>query len=82
MNDDNKQENFISTSGQTPTQSYFNITPQNLTEIVTYYKERDENFLDLKYFTDHDGTDELLNTLKTDKTTGISSDLFFICSNQ
>ena len=74
MNDDNKQENFISTSGQTPTQSYFNITPQNLTEIVTYYKERDENFLDLKYFTDHDGTDELLNTLKTDKTTGISSE--------
>ena len=73
--EEEQKENLISTSApSTPSndQQFFNISPQQLTEIVNFYKERDENLQDLKYFTDHDGTEELLETLRTDKTTGIS----------
>ena len=68
-----EKENLITTSTPQNKSSAFNITPNQLTEIVTYYKERDENFQDLKYFSEHNGTDELLSILKTDKNNGISS---------
>ena len=51
----------------------FNILPDELTEIVNKYKERDENFQDIKYFKDKGGINPLLTSLNTDKNNGISS---------
>ena len=51
----------------------FDILPGELTEIVNKYKERDENFQDIKYFKDKGGINPLLTSLNTDKNNGISS---------
>ena len=51
----------------------FNISPQELTNIVNKYKERDENMQDIKYFQEKNGIDFLLNAVDTSKTTGINS---------
>ena len=71
------QDNFISTPTPTPFPSSnsndFSISRNDLTQIVTEYIERDANFNDLKYFSEHNGTDGLLNLLNTDKTNGIFS---------
>ena len=52
----------------------FGITPQELTQIVNKYKERDENMQDINYFIDNNGIDKLLNSVSTDKTKGIISE--------
>ena len=54
-------------------QDDFKITPQELTNIVNKYKERDENMQDIKYFQEKNGIDFLLDALSTDKKKGISS---------
>jgi len=54
-------------------QDDFKITPQELTNIVNKYKERDENMQDIKYFQEKNGIDFLLDALFTDKKKGISS---------
>ena len=51
----------------------FNITPQELTNIVNKYKERDENMQDINYFNEKGGINQLLSDLATDKTKGVSS---------
>ena len=51
----------------------FNVTAQELTEIVNKYKERDENMQDIHYFNDKGGITPLLKALGTDKTNGIAS---------
>ena len=51
----------------------FDMTPQELTNIVNKYKERDENMQDIKYFTQKKGIDFILKALSTDKRKGISS---------
>ena len=51
----------------------FDITPQELTNIVNKYKERDENMQDIKYFTEKKGIKFILDALSTDKKKGISS---------
>ena len=78
-NPNSKNDNLINTnSSQSP--NYFNkgfipfnISPQDLTEIVNKYKERDENMQDINYFNEKGGIDQLLSELHTDKTYGISS---------
>ena len=44
-------------------QDDFKITPQELTNIVNKYKERDENMQDIKYFQEKNGIDFLLDAL-------------------
>ena len=51
----------------------FNITPQELTNIVNKYKERDENMQDINYFKEKGGINFLLEAVMTDKSKGISS---------
>ena len=51
----------------------FNITPQELTNIVNKYKERDENMQDINYFKEKGGINFLLEAIATDKNTGIFS---------
>ena len=51
----------------------FNISAQELTDIVNKYKERDENMQDIKYFSQQGGINKLLEALQTDKINGISS---------
>ena len=51
----------------------FNISAQELTDIVNKYKERDENMQDIHYFSDKGGIASLLTALGTDKSNGISS---------
>ena len=78
-NINSKNDNLINTnSAQTP--NYFNkgfipfnISPQELTDIVNKYKERDENMQDINYFNEKGGIDQLLSELHTDKAYGISS---------
>ena len=52
--------------------SKFSINPLELTEIVNYYKERDENMQDINYFRKEEGIDRLLSKIDTNKSTGIS----------
>ena len=68
-----EQENIINTSSPSDNSNVYGIAPHDLTVIVNEYKERDANFNDLKYFSDHEGTNGLLKLLNTNKTTGISS---------
>ena len=51
----------------------FTISPQELTNIVNKYKERDENIQDINYFKQKGGIDFLLDSVMTDKNKGISS---------
>ena len=51
----------------------FDMSPQELTNIVNKYKERDENMQDIKYFQEKKGIDFILKSLATDKRKGISS---------
>ena len=51
----------------------FNITPHELTNIVNKYKERDENYQDIKYFINEGGINNLLSSLETNQMTGINS---------
>ena len=53
--------------------SVFGISPQDLTQLVDKYKERDENMQDINHFTQKGGINYLLEALSTDKTNGISS---------
>ena len=67
--------NANSTQGSTNNKGYvpFIISPQELTEIVNKYKERDENMQDINYFIEKGGINQLLTDLHTDKAIGISS---------
>ena len=51
----------------------FKISPQELTNIINKYKDRDENYQDIKYFINEGGINNLLSCLETDKMTGINS---------
>ena len=51
----------------------FQITPKQLTDIINLYKERTDNFEDIKYFEEQNGIDNLLIKIDTDKKNGISS---------
>ena len=56
----------------------FNITPEELTNIVNRYKERDENMQDINYFKEKGGINFLLEAIATDKNKGIYSTNGFI----
>ena len=51
----------------------FTIKPEELTEIVNKYKERDQNMQDINHFNNEDGVNSLLTSLATDKVNGITS---------
>ena len=51
----------------------FKITPKELTHIVELYKERADNFGDIKYFEEQGGINKLLQKLDTDEKNGIKS---------
>jgi len=52
---------------------FFKISPQELINIMNLYKDRADNYDELKYFEEQGGIDDLLNKLDTDKKNGISS---------
>ena len=51
----------------------FKITPKELTHIVELYKERTDNFGEIKYFEEQGGISKLLQKLDTDEKNGIKS---------
>ena len=51
----------------------FSISATQLENIMGRYKERGSDFRDLKYFRNHGGVTNLLNSLLTNETRGISS---------
>ena len=51
----------------------FKITPKELTHIIELYKERADNFGDIKYFEEQGGINILLQKLDTDEKNGIKS---------
>jgi len=66
--------NVSDSVGQVMAKAYpFTISPQELTNIVNKYKERDENMQDINYFKDKGGINFLLDSVKTDKDKGIFS---------
>ena len=52
--------------------SEFSISPQELSNLMNLYKDRSENYNDIKYFQEKGGILPLLNALKTDAKHGIS----------
>ena len=52
---------------------FFKISPQELINIMNLYKDRADNYDEIKYFEEQGGIDDLLNKLDTDKKNGISS---------
>ena len=52
--------------------SSFSISPQELSNLMNLYKDRSENYNDIKYFQEKGGILPLLNALKTDAKHGIS----------
>ena len=50
----------------------FSISPQELSNLMNLYKDRSENYNDIKYFQEKGGILPLLNALKTDAKHGIS----------
>ena len=53
--------------------SSFSITPQELSNLMNLYKDRSENYNDIKYFQEKGGILPLLTSLKTDAKHGIST---------
>ena len=53
----------------------FTIEAIELEKIISKYKERGTEYLDIKYFEENGGPDKLFKALKTDTVTGISSTL-------
>ena len=51
----------------------FEISAHRLETIMGYYKERGNDFRDLKYFREQDGVGKLIKSLSTNASTGISS---------
>ena len=51
----------------------FGITPKELTHIIGLYKERTDNFGEIKFFEEQGGISNLLHKLDTDEKNGISS---------
>ena len=68
MTEDSKESDLISNS-----YNIFKITPKELTHIIELYKERSDNFKEIKYFEEQGGIDDLLHKLDTDSKNGISS---------
>ena len=68
MTEDSKESDLISNS-----YNIFKITPKELTHIIELYKERADNFKEIKYFEEQGGIDDLLHKLDTDSKNGISS---------
>ena len=51
----------------------FSISPQELTNLMDLYKERHENYSDIKYLEEKGGVNYLYDSLQTDPKKGISS---------
>ena len=68
ITEETKPEDNISNS-----KDFFGITPKELTHIVELYKERTDNFGEIKFFEEQGGISKLLNKLDTDEKNGISS---------
>ena len=79
LNEEKKEEAMSISSADTKTNisneiiDNFQITPKELTDIINLYKERTDNFEEIKYFEEQGGIDKLLNKIDTDKKNGISS---------
>ena len=50
----------------------FSISPKELSNLMNLYKDRSENYNDIKYFQEKGGIVPLLTSLKTDAKHGIS----------
>ena len=86
LKEESNQEEEISTSSQEKVTDYsnennndisindiFQISPKELSQIIELYKERGENFEEIRYFEKQGGIENLLKKLDTDKKNGISS---------
>ena len=86
LKEESNQQEEISTSSEDKVSDYnkndindnsindlFQISPKQLSQIIELYKERGENFEEIRYFENQGGIDELLKKLDTDKKNGISS---------
>ena len=70
---DESDEDVINTNSlKNKSFANFNITPEDLENIMNLYKERDEEYQDLNYF-ENNSIDNLLQSLQTDKKDGIIS---------
>ena len=70
---DESDEDVINTNSlKNKSFANFNITPEDLENIMNLYKERDEEYQDLNYF-ENNSIDNLLQSLLTDKNDGIIS---------
>ena len=75
-NNQQKQENQENEELKVKGPSHFDIDVSELENIMGLYKERGSEYRDLKYFEQQGGIQVLLDKLKTNITTGISSTEF------
>ena len=86
LNEENINDENISTgnisiiTGETKSEdnisnleNIFGITPKELSHITELYKERADNFEEIKFFEEQGGISSLLDKLDTDEKDGISS---------
>ena len=70
INTSNISSSTIDTNSLMPK---FKIEPHQLADIMNLYKERTEDYEDIKYFDEQGGIEELLKKLDTNQKTGITS---------
>ena len=71
--EDINTNNSIVNENNNSINNLFQISPKELTHIMELYKERGDNFEEIKYFEEEGGIDNLLKKLDTDKKNGITS---------
>ena len=70
----NESEGYRSNENRVDPSMYgFGIDAIELEKVISKYKERGSEYLDLKYFEEHGGPEKLFESLKTDSEKGISN---------
>jgi len=70
---DNKPTQSGPESNKSQSNPLFSITPKDLSNLMNLYKDRSDNYNDIKYFQEKGGILPLLTSLKTDAKDGIST---------
>ena len=73
INNDSKSTQPEIESNESQSNSSFSITPKDLSNLMNLYKDRSDNYNDIKYFQKKGGILPLLTSLKTDAKNGIST---------
>ena len=72
-NDEQNEESSSNSNKTESTIKHFEISSNELTHLMTLYKERDSTNADLKLLEEYGGIESIMKKLKTNPTNGITS---------